>query len=110
LGDRVDDVTLERSESGAVPLGVEVRAIVLDQTTEVGRWIVVDGDAVEVVTRESANTSRNTFMRPSTLDLVGMTTFTSEGTHSPYRRQLTLEPERGIEPLTYALRVRCSAD
>jgi len=23
---------------------------------------------------------------------------------------LELEPERGIEPLTYALRVRCSAD
>ena len=29
---------------------------------------------------------------------------------NPHQNNSELEPERGIEPLTYALRVRCSTD
>ena len=76
------------------PFGVEVRPILRHQTAENRRRIWIDGDAVVMVAPghgrdHRAHTARHTI----TLVLVK-----------------NLEPERGIEPLTYALRVRCSAD
>ena len=76
------------------PFGVEVRPILRHQTAENRRPIWIDGDAVVMVAPGHGRDHRaHTGRLMIRLVLVR-----------------NVEPERGIEPLTYALRVRCSAD